>query len=195
MASGQLGHLGAVRRRGQLADAGDDVGEPGGELEAGLDHVHLDLALRADLAVLARQQLDPLVVVGGERPEARLHLRGAVVRVERGPGREGSVRRGDGGARLLVGGRRRVADHHLRVGGIVDGEALGPIAAFAADEQAGADLGSRQRLGHVSPPGRVAATERRGRDSNPRTRLTPVTRFPVVPVQPLRHLSWKRVRG
>ena len=33
--------------------------------------------------------------------------------------------------------------------------------------------------------------QRRGRDSNPRTRLTPVTRFPVVPVQPLRHLSWK----
>lgn len=32
--------------------------------------------------------------------------------------------------------------------------------------------------------------QRRGRDSNPRTRLTPVTRFPVVPVQPLRHLSW-----
>src|SRR5439155_8712706 len=32
-------------------------------------------------------------------------------------------------------------------------------------------------------------TERRGRDSNPRTRLTPVTRFPVAPVQPLRHLS------
>jgi hypothetical protein len=32
--------------------------------------------------------------------------------------------------------------------------------------------------------------ERRGRDSNPRTRSTPVTRFPVVPVQPLRHLSW-----
>src|SRR5579875_2332136 len=30
---------------------------------------------------------------------------------------------------------------------------------------------------------------RRGRDSNPRTRLTPVTRFPVAPVQPLRHLS------
>ena len=35
-------------------------------------------------------------------------------------------------------------------------------------------------------------TERRGRDSNPRTRLTPVTRFPVVPVQPLRHLSRNR---
>src|ERR1700733_4851330 len=32
-------------------------------------------------------------------------------------------------------------------------------------------------------------TRRRGRDSNPRTRLTPVTRFPVAPVQPLRHLS------
>src|SRR5207248_4423401 len=31
--------------------------------------------------------------------------------------------------------------------------------------------------------------QRRGRDSNPRTRLTPVTRFPVAPVQPLRHLS------
>src|SRR4051794_40329612 len=31
------------------------------------------------------------------------------------------------------------------------------------------------------------AAQRRGRDSNPRTRLTPVTRFPVAPVQPLRH--------
>src|ERR1700739_1097816 len=30
---------------------------------------------------------------------------------------------------------------------------------------------------------------RRGGDSNPRTRSTPVTRFPVAPVQPLRHLS------
>jgi hypothetical protein len=33
---------------------------------------------------------------------------------------------------------------------------------------------------------------RRGRDSNPRTRSTPVTRFPVAPVQPLRHLSGDR---
>jgi hypothetical protein len=32
-------------------------------------------------------------------------------------------------------------------------------------------------------------TQRRGGDSNPRTRSTPVTRFPVAPVQPLRHLS------
>src|SRR3954470_8100848 len=38
------------------------------------------------------------------------------------------------------------------------------------------------------------AAERRGRDSNPRTRLTPVTRFPVAPVQPLRHLSERSVR-
>src|SRR3712207_1899204 len=35
----------------------------------------------------------------------------------------------------------------------------------------------------------LVSIERRGRDSNPRTRLTPVTRFPVAPVQPLRHLS------
>jgi hypothetical protein len=33
---------------------------------------------------------------------------------------------------------------------------------------------------------------RRGGDSNPRTRSTPVTRFPVAPVQPLRHLSRAR---
>jgi putative flavoprotein involved in K+ transport len=38
----------------------------------------------------------------------------------------------------------------------------------------------------------IAASQRRGRDSNPRTRSTPVTRFPVVPVQPLRHLSRNR---
>ncbi len=37
------------------------------------------------------------------------------------------------------------------------------------------------------------ASERRGGDSNPRTRLPPVTRFPVAPVQPLRHLSVTRV--
>src|SRR5215831_2746011 len=36
-----------------------------------------------------------------------------------------------------------------------------------------------------------SCTKRRGGDSNPRTRLTPVTRFPVAPVQPLRHLSWR----
>ncbi len=30
---------------------------------------------------------------------------------------------------------------------------------------------------------------RRGRDSNPRTESTPVTRFPVAPIQPLWHLS------
>src|ERR1700759_4222072 len=36
--------------------------------------------------------------------------------------------------------------------------------------------------------------QRRGGDSNPRTRLTPVTRFPVAPVQPLRHLSWSGAR-
>jgi transposase InsO family protein len=36
-------------------------------------------------------------------------------------------------------------------------------------------------------------TQRRGGDSNPRTRLTPVTRFPVAPVQPLRHLSVQAV--
>ena len=38
----------------------------------------------------------------------------------------------------------------------------------------------------------LPSRRRRGRDSNPRTRLTPVTRFPVAPVQPLRHLSGKR---
>src|ERR1700732_2224701 len=38
-------------------------------------------------------------------------------------------------------------------------------------------------------------TKRRGRDSNPRTRLTPVTRFPVAPVQPLRHLSRRFLDG
>ena len=38
--------------------------------------------------------------------------------------------------------------------------------------------------------GRVRlAAQRRGRDSNPRYELTPYTRFPVAPVQPLRHLS------
>src|SRR5829696_7937214 len=36
---------------------------------------------------------------------------------------------------------------------------------------------------------RVGSRQRRGRDSNPRTRSTPVTRFPIVPVQPLRHPS------
>jgi hypothetical protein len=39
---------------------------------------------------------------------------------------------------------------------------------------------------------RIRTKWRRGGDSNPRTRLTPVTRFPVAPVQPLRHLSGNR---
>ena len=177
MASGQLnGHdqadhaerqvadLRAVRRRGQLAHARHDIGEPGRELEARLDHVHLDLALGTDLAVLARQQLDALVVVGGQRAEARLHARGALVRAERRPGREGVVRRGDGGARLLLGGRTRVADHALRVGGVVDGEAVGGLLALAGDEQAGVDLG--QRLGH----GRIIPTAATPRCSSRRRR-------------------------
>ncbi len=41
----------------------------------------------------------------------------------------------------------------------------------------------------ASGEGDGTAGERRGGDSNPRTRSTPVTRFPVAPVQPLRHLS------
>ena len=56
---------------------------------------------------------------------------------------------------------------------------LRPILILAAG---GALTGAGRRL-------RPALTRRRGRDSNPRTRLTPVTRFPVAPVQPLRHLS------
>ena len=36
---------------------------------------------------------------------------------------------------------------------------------------------------------RTSIKWRRGRDSNPRTRSTPVTRFPVAPIQPLWHLS------
>src|SRR4051812_47420236 len=37
--------------------------------------------------------------------------------------------------------------------------------------------------------------KRRGRDSTPRTRLTPVTRFPVAPVQPLRPLAERTRSG
>ncbi len=47
----------------------------------------------------------------------------------------------------------------------------------------------RRLLGHGT---RHNKDGRRGRDSNPRTRSTPVTRFPVAPVQPLRHLSETR---
>ena len=47
--------------------------------------------------------------------------------------------------------------------------------------------GSRGRVTH--PPEKRRRNRRRGGDSNPRTRSTPVTRFPVAPVQPLRHLS------
>ncbi len=45
------------------------------------------------------------------------------------------------------------------------------------------------------PSERQTASQRRGGDSNPRTRSTPVTRFPVAPVQPLRHLSVRRAKG
>ena len=50
-------------------------------------------------------------------------------------------------------------------------------------------LGSRHVSQVVCPPCPDSSHARRGRDSNPRTRSTPVTRFPVAPVQPLRHLS------
>src|SRR3954451_25165118 len=40
------------------------------------------------------------------------------------------------------------------------------------------------RMGHS-----YAAGERRGRDSNPRGRLTPPTRFPIALLKPLGHLS------
>ncbi len=80
--------------------------------------------------------------------------------------------------------------------------------AASRPRQAAGPRGTRRRRGHRphrrrprprqrAPRGRSPACElpralkRRGRDSNPRTRLTPVTRFPVVPVQPLRHLSWR----
>ncbi len=49
------------------------------------------------------------------------------------------------------------------------------------------DDSSRRRPKQVA--GSNINRQRRGRDSNPRTRSTPVTRFPVAPVQPLRHLS------
>jgi hypothetical protein len=49
---------------------------------------------------------------------------------------------------------------------------------------------TRVDRGDASPARRIDFVgRRRGRDSNPRTRSTPVTRFPIVPVQPLRHLS------
>ena len=53
-------------------------------------------------------------------------------------------------------------------------------------------LRSTERTNESEPRGRAhdRASKRRGGDSNPRTRSTPVTRFPVAPVQPLRHLSW-----
>jgi hypothetical protein len=52
----------------------------------------------------------------------------------------------------------------------------------------------RRKRGHdgADRRGFAGKTQRRGGDSNPRTRLTPVTRFPVAPVQPLRHLSGGR---
>ena len=50
---------------------------------------------------------------------------------------------------------------------------LHSVAAFAA----------------IQPAIYSTQAKRRGGDSNPRTRSTPVTRFPVAPVQPLRHLS------
>src|SRR5829696_186161 len=70
--------------------------------------------------------------------------------------------------------------------------ASAPAAAIVART-----LSSTSRTGLTMKPcyPLAAAMQRRGRDSNPRTRLTPVTRFPVVPVQPLRHLSWKRRTG
>jgi hypothetical protein len=140
----------AERRRGQLAHAGDDAGQPRGQLEAVLDHVHLDLALRAHLAVLARQQLDPLVVVGGQRAQASPHPRGALLGAQGRPGWEGVVRRGDRAARLLLVGRGGMSDHPFRVGRVVHGVALGGVLLRAGDVQPGSDLRAGNGLGHCA---------------------------------------------
>jgi hypothetical protein len=51
-------------------------------------------------------------------------------------------------------------------------------------------IGERAAGGRISAEPSVAILrKRRGGDSNPRTRSTPVTRFPVAPIQPLWHLS------
>jgi HEPN domain len=87
--------------------------------------------------------------------------------------------------------RRRVGDRSAR--GLI-----GP--PFSVSASSGA-LGFAQtpnahirfaRFGFIEPRTNEKTTARRGRDSNPRTRSTPVTRFPVAPVQPLRHLSVDR---
>ena len=68
----------------------------------------------------------------------------------------------------------------------------GPDGHGAARDRRARRGRRRERDGHGVVAARLSAAHhagRRGRDSNPRTRLTPVTRFPVVPVQPLRHLS------
>src|ERR1700737_1973979 len=75
-----------------------------------------------------------------------------------------------------------------------------PSHCRASTEAAPVNLFTLWRRPAGIPPARVqsiaetpeigfSARERRGGDSNPRTRSTPVTRFPVAPVQPLRHLS------
>jgi hypothetical protein len=44
-------------------------------------------------------------------------------------------------------------------------------------------------FGFIEPRTNEKSRRRRGGDSNPRTGSTPVTRFPVAPIQPLWHLS------
>ena len=125
----------------------------------------------------------------GER-HRRLAGRLVVGGLRRGPGRRGQ--------RALPRRRRRVAARLRQGRGAAQrarrAHAPGRAPCRRPRPRRPAALVGHPRSRNRSRPAALSS-ERRGRDSNPRTRLTPVTRFPVVPVQPLRHLSWNAVRG
>jgi hypothetical protein len=109
--------------------------ELGRQPAAVLEDRHLDGRFHAHLAVLANEQLDPLlqaVLQGAERVGE--HLR-PPFGGEPAPFAKGPVRGGHRIERVLLGSGTRVADHLFRARGIEHLEALGRLALLASDKQ------------------------------------------------------------
>jgi hypothetical protein len=139
----------ARRRRVERSDRCVQLaGEARGELEAPRKRLHLDLAFRAHLAVLAGEELDPLLLVLGERRERPPHELSPAVRVELRPSREGRVCGTHGLARLVAARGGGVADDGLRVSGVEYRELLCRFAVLPGYEQSGMRLLMARRNMH-----------------------------------------------
>jgi hypothetical protein len=87
--------------------------------------------------------------------------------------------------------KSRRTHHPVPLGASTEGSPAGPPGGSSPlnPQRPPPSGASKTPLGSVRD---TRGAQRRGGDSNPRTRSTPVTRFPVAPVQPLRHLSVRR---